>query len=458
MSDAIPEAAKYHLSQRGAENFTAGNHWAPIERALANVWDKEKNSDGIINLGLAENSLMHDEIANFLEKNLQVNPQKHLTYGTGPLGSLRLRTALSSFFTTYFHSRSPISPSQILPYSSISALTDALAWSICNEGEGILIPRPLYTGFRVDIPQRSRAVIVPVSFAGIDGVGTGGLDDVFDAEVNERAFGRAWMKCEEDGVKVRAVLLTNPHNPLGKCYSASTLKAIANFCGKHGLHLICDEIYALSVFENRQNPSAETFTSILTVDLEGLIDEEMVHVMYGPSKDFCANGLRLGALCSRNEGLIGAVASLAVFSWSPYVLQDLWAALLEDKDYLSWFISTNEHRLSENHSVATSFISSHNMKYFKGSNAGVFIWIDLRECFIGNGEMTVDEKRELERKFVKRCEEKGLFVGYGSNFFSEEVGWFRITFTVGKEILIEGLERLVSVLGEVGWEKGAEGR
>lgn len=174
-----------------------------------------------------------------------------------------------------------------------------------------MIPRPLYTGFRVDIPQRSRGVIVPVSFSGLDDVGEGSLHDVFDADANTQAFERAWRKCEEDGTKVRAVLLTNPHNPLGKCYPSSTLKAVAKFCGDHGLHLICDEIYALSVFSNKNNPEAKTFTSILSVDLEGLIDDNMVHVMYGPSKDFCANGLRLGALCSKNEGLIGAVASLA---------------------------------------------------------------------------------------------------------------------------------------------------
>ena len=63
----------------------------------------------------------------------------------------------------------------------------------------------------------------------------------------------------------------------------------------------------------------------------------------------------------------------------------------------------------------------------------------------------------MEKRFVKRCEEKGLFVGYGSNFFSEEVGWFRITFTVQKDVLIEGLERLIGVLQESAWKKGVEG-
>lgn len=41
------KAAKYHLSKRGAENFSAGNHWAPIEKALANAWEKERNPNGM---------------------------------------------------------------------------------------------------------------------------------------------------------------------------------------------------------------------------------------------------------------------------------------------------------------------------------------------------------------------------------------------------------------------------
>ncbi|KAL2068315.1 hypothetical protein VTL71DRAFT_16413 [Oculimacula yallundae] len=451
MDNVKSAAAKYHLSRRGATNFSAGNHWAPIERALANAWNGEENPDGIINLGIAENSLMHEEVSSYLENNFQVTPKKHLTYGTGPLGSLRLRTALSSIFTTHFKSLSSIPPSNILPFASISALTDALTWSICEEGEGILLPQPLYAGFRVDIPRRSRGVIVPVSFYGIEGAGDGSLNDVFDAHVNEIAFERALKKSESHGVKIKAVVLTNPHNPLGKCYPVDTLRAVATFCGKHGLHLICDEIYALSIFKNPEYPRAETFTSILAVDLEGLIEREMVHVMYGPSKDFGANGLRLGALCSWNEGVLGAVASLAVFSWSPYVLQDLWAKLLEDTQFLNTFITTNQRRLSENYVLATSILSSNGIKFIEGSNAGLFIWIDLREYFQGLG--TADEKAVKEKEVVKRCEEKGLFIGYGSNFFTGEIGWFRITFTMREEVLRVGLKRLVSISGDLKKEK-----
>ena len=51
------------------------------------------------------------------------------------------------------------------------------------------------------------------------------------------------------------------------------------------------------------------FTSVLALEIEGLIDPKLVHVVYGASKDFCANGVRLGAVQTRNEGVLGAVSS-----------------------------------------------------------------------------------------------------------------------------------------------------
>ncbi len=52
------------------------------------------------------------------------------------------------------------------------------------------------------------------------------------------------------------------------------------------------------------------FTSILSLDIADRIDPQLVHVTYGASKDFCANGLRLGMLHTTNQGLQGAVAGM----------------------------------------------------------------------------------------------------------------------------------------------------
>lgn len=67
----------------------------------------------------------------------------------------------------------------------------------------------------------------------------------------------------------------------------------------------------MSVFDNAAYPDATKFTSVFSVNLSGIIDPLLVHVLYGMSKDFCGNGLRLGTLCSRNTALRSAVMGIA---------------------------------------------------------------------------------------------------------------------------------------------------
>jgi 1-aminocyclopropane-1-carboxylate synthase len=93
----------------------------------------------------------------------------------------------------------------------------------------------------------------------------------------------------------RMVVVCNPHNPLGFCYPRETLVAYLRFAEKHDLHLLVDEVYALSTYENPA-VDAQPFTSILAIDARGEAgcDPARVHVVYGMSKDFCAAGLRAG--------------------------------------------------------------------------------------------------------------------------------------------------------------------
>lgn len=89
-----------------------------------------------------------------------------------------------------------------------------------------------------------------------------------------------------------------------------SLKEIARFCGRNNLHLISDEVFAISVYENSQAANITPFTSLLEMNLDDSIDPHLVHVAYGMGKDFCAAGLHLGALHSKNQGLIAAVSSI----------------------------------------------------------------------------------------------------------------------------------------------------
>lgn len=85
-------------------------------------------------------------------------------------------------------------------------MIDHLTWSICNDGEGILFPQPLYAGFTNDLPTRARGKLIPVPFAREDG--TFDANDVFDGEANLRCLERAYQKCEQRGIKIKGVMIT----------------------------------------------------------------------------------------------------------------------------------------------------------------------------------------------------------------------------------------------------------
>ncbi|KAJ5342322.1 hypothetical protein N7541_011446 [Penicillium brevicompactum] len=453
---SIEEAkSTYHLSSRGACNALFRDVWGPREKSMGNPWS-QNNLSGTVILRLAENSLLHDEVADFIKTQINVQPINHLTYSTGPRGSRSLRSAAAAFLNNDLGAIQTITADEIFVTPGLASAIDGLAWSICGDGDGILVPRPFYNGFTVDLLNRSNVQIVGVTYQYIEGYFD--LDDLFRPDVNAKALERALQRARNDGINVKALMISNPHNPLGRCYPAETLKEFISFCGRNQLHFISDEIYAKSLFANPTLPSPAPFISTLALDYGELIDPSLVHILYGASKDFCANGMRLGLVCTKNKGIIAAMSSIGIFSWTPHMLQDIWAAMLEDKQWLDTFMAKKADLMAENYRVTTSFLADRNIKYYE-MNAGLFIWVDLRHLFRpelasqGSGALGVrtpiveiHKARELE--IIETCTKNGVLIAPGSVYLPEEYGWFRITFTLQQVALKEGLDRLWKSLQE----------
>jgi len=83
---------------------------------------------------------------------------------------------------------------------------DAIAFSICDEGQGILIPQPLYNGFNFDLQNRSNVQVVGVKYEGIEGYTQ--LDDLFQPELNRRALEKALTRARHEGISIRALLIS----------------------------------------------------------------------------------------------------------------------------------------------------------------------------------------------------------------------------------------------------------
>ncbi|HEV2574668.1 MAG TPA: aminotransferase [Beijerinckiaceae bacterium] len=118
-----------------------------------------------------------------------------------------------------------------------SGATEALAgalMAVIEPGDEVVLFQPMYDAY---LPLVQRAGGVPKF-------------------VNLRP--PAWTMAREDlerafGPKTKAVVFNNPHNPCGVVYEREQLELLAEFCVKHDVIVICDEVWEHLVFDGRKH-------------------------------------------------------------------------------------------------------------------------------------------------------------------------------------------------------------
>ena len=155
-------------------------------------------------------------------------------------------------------------------------LLDALAAHICNPGDAFLVAAPYWPGFDISLSVHNDMKVIPVQLP---------LDEVFSTS-SVQYYQQAYEASSE---QIKAVLVCNPHNPLGRCYPKPVMAALAAFCHTHDLHLISDESYALSIHCRRsKRQKSPSFCSALSLDGHG----RNLYVLYSLGKDFGCSGIR----------------------------------------------------------------------------------------------------------------------------------------------------------------------
>lgn len=101
---------------------------------------------------------------------------------------------------------------------SATPMHEILAWGLADPGDGIMTSRPVYGRFELDFGNRADVSVV---YADTD------AENCFDEDVVDK-FEAALVKSEAAGVKIRAVLIVNPHNPLGKYYYPTNCSQASN--------------------------------------------------------------------------------------------------------------------------------------------------------------------------------------------------------------------------------------
>ncbi|GAA5879679.1 hypothetical protein JCM3774_002406 [Rhodotorula dairenensis] len=447
----LSERARAKLDSAQKSPFAAA-----FARVLANQWSEE-NPNGIVNARLAENSLMHDSLARFWERqgSLRIS-HTDLTYGTSLLGSDRLLGSLSRYFQAYFKPSEPVLPGHIATSNGLSTMIEHVAAVVSDPDDAWLLPAPYYNGFVRDLNGTSQVRVASVDVP-LERYGTVAEVELLHAEMERR---------EREGVKqkIAAVLVTNPHNPLGFCYSREVLLAYCRFAERWNLFLVSDEIYGNSVFEAPDAPNALPFTSILGLDVakEANCDPSRILALYGMSKDFGANGFRAGSLvCQHNADVLEAIKSNAITLRMSSPTDILWSAILDSAE-LPEYLAQNRCAVARTYTYLTSWLQAHDIAY-RPATAGHFVIVDFRKQVESLARQDALQKQkedpprsqfegksqrfEYEIALFHRLLDGGVYLGPGSLYAFAEPGFFRFTFCLRRNELEVVLDRIETVFG-----------
>jgi aspartate/methionine/tyrosine aminotransferase len=432
----------FPLARRAVKYVTQlSGYEKAIRRVISNTYHPQNNSSGIINIGVAENILMSEIMSEKIrELNIKYPLLPDELHYTDFSGSLELKTTIANLLKKFiFRVQDHIDHSQLIIFNGAGAIIEQTVSVLCDPDEAVMIPAPMYLAFERDVVKRFGCKLIPVIMPYNKKSNTFNLDITIVHET--------LLKARNDGISVKCFLLCTPGNPLGNIHTKQEMKELIQFCSNESIHLISDEVYALSVFDR----SGDGFVSAAEIMFEDLknsnVDYKNVHIIYSLSKDFSLNGFRVGILWSKNENVIAALRTVSPFHGVSRHSQVLLARLLDDHEFIKYYLQENEKRLAKAYAQVTAILNHYQVNYVR-AKAGVLLWIDLSK-FIKKklNKDTVTTQDELEF-FELMMSEAKLYIPCGEFFQCQhEPGWFRICFTAKTvEFMQFSFERLFSWL------------
>ncbi|KAI4330243.1 hypothetical protein MLD38_028542 [Melastoma candidum] len=397
--------------------------WQEYEK---NPYDEINNPGGIIQMGLAENQLSFDLLESWLSENPNVAGFKgsngesifrELALFQDYHGLPAFKKAMVKFMAEIRENRVSFDPSKLVLTAGATSANETLMFCLAEKGDAILIPTPYYPGFDRDLKWRTGAEIIPIQCTSSNGF-----------KITSIALEKAYQNALKLNLNAKAILVTNPSNPLGTTMTRKELDLLMDFVVDKEIHLVSDEIYSGTVF------GPPTYISIMEVlnapKYDGHEVWDRVHVVYSLSKDLGLPGFRVGALYSNNEYVVAAATKMSSFGLVSSQTQYFLSVLLSDEKFTRNYIEENKRRLKLRHRLLISGFRSAGINCLE-SNSGLFCWVDMRHLLRSN---TFEAEMELWRKIVYQVK---LNISPGSSCHCLEPGWFRVCFANMSEATLD---------------------
>ena len=381
-----------------------------------NMYDKEKNPKGLVNMGTAESHLVNKEVCDLLRKSAEhMDLTGYNIHYNKFEGSDEFRTAIANHWQKIIFGEDSdviLGKEQVAACAGCTVALETLATLLAEPGDAFLIPAPYYSSFVDDINERAGVLAIGVPC---------------DETLSRDAFEKAYEETAREGKRVRAILFSSPNNPIGIVYKEEAVRGLLDFAMEHDLDVISDEIYAQTVFDPEAN-----FVS--TMKLVPASYRHRVHVTSSFAMDFVLSGFRTGMCFSFNPSIIQGFASITYYSSVSSHTQSLLTALLKEPE-LGDIMELSRRRLAKAYHIFSEGLADMGIPTMK-SQAGIFVMADFSDYL---------EKQEFAAEQVlweKIYNELMINVSPGQLFGCSRPGWFRACYAFDEDTVEEACRRL----------------
>lgn len=277
-----------------------------------------------------------------------------------------------------------------------------------KEGDEIIIQSPVYPPFHHAVSEHGRKLVYN------------------SLKIGPEGFEMDFDLLEQQAKTAKMLILCNPHNPVGRCWTREELQRVSEICLKNNVLVISDEIHCDLVLPGYKHTPYATLSAAAA---------DHCIVFHAASKTFNLAGLATSTAIIPNEKLrkayvhyvealeahlgniFGKVATQASMEQGDEWLGQLLEYVQGNIDYVSIFLKANLPLV----------------RFFK-PQATYMMWLDF------NGYGLSEE--ELWRKMTQEAQ---LGFNCGSDFGQEGKGFFRINLACPRTTVEEAMRRLKEV-------------
>ena len=279
-----------------------------------------------------------------------------------------------------------------------------------KEGDEVILPAPTYKPF-VGITESHKRVPLYT-------------DLVWRNDRYEIDFDALEKKVTD---KTKAFILCNPQNPTGRLFDENEIKAIAEFCEKHNLKIISDEIHIDFEFDGHHvTPilNCNEYTRNNTISLVSI------------GKSFNMAGIKGSATFIANEELrkqfneeaeLAGVTGLNIFAQTA-----ICECFSERTD--EWMDQVLEY-ISGNRDYVENYLKEHLPNFVAYKPEGTyFYWVDMRN----NGKVPPEKVNDY-------LNEHGIYVNAGTFFGPQFEGYSRFNLATTRANVEACMKRLSEI-------------